>query len=138
MFRFSLAQGLAFQFLLTLCTLVSGESSPNCRSQPGDPSFPTSNQLASFNRSIDGRLINVVPSAEFCMRLPGGCPDAEWFSGNFRDNIPGALLQVSVLLLFKTLVAHGSRLKYAGELGTGIVVNHHHLSKTTLIPEYQR
>ncbi|KAF8528285.1 hypothetical protein JB92DRAFT_3139728 [Gautieria morchelliformis] len=93
MLRFALSQGLVFQLFLT--SVVAAVSSPKCRSQPGDASFPTSDQLAAFNSSVDGRLINVVPSAKFCMALPGGCPDAEWQSGIFRDNIPGSMLQVN-------------------------------------------
>lgn len=93
--RFLLDQGFVLQCLLTIFVPVATWSLPNCRSQPGDALFPTNNQFAAFNHSIDGHLVKVVPSAEFCKTLPGGCSDAEWFSGVFRENIPGAMLQVS-------------------------------------------
>ncbi|KAF8528284.1 FAD-binding domain-containing protein [Gautieria morchelliformis] len=92
MMLFALSQSLLF---LTTSVVVAAVSAHRCRSQPGDASFPTSHQLAAFNSSIDGRLINVAPSAKLCMTLPGGCTDAEWQSGIFRDNIPGAMLQVN-------------------------------------------
>ncbi|KAF8577474.1 FAD-binding domain-containing protein [Ramaria rubella] len=83
----------AFAAYLLSTVVTSTNASPKCRTQPGDPGFPTKAQLDSFNSSIDGRLLTVVPSGEFCQSLLGGCPDAEWFSALFRNNIPGAVLQ---------------------------------------------
>lgn len=101
MVRFGIAHRLALQVLLTTSVVHGASSSPTCRSQPGDPTFPTSSQLAAFNFSIDGRLVKVVPSAKFCMTLPGGCPDPDWSSANFRGNIPGAMFEVRCLLLIR-------------------------------------
>ena len=81
---------------LLLSVTVSVQGSLRCRTQPGDPTFPNKAVLSTFNRSIDGRLLTVVPSGEFCQQRPGGCPDVLWFDGNFRGDIPGALLNVSV------------------------------------------
>lgn len=84
-----------YPILLSITIGVHGASL--CRTQPGDPSFPSKAVLNTFNRSIDNRLLAIVPSGEFCQQLAGGCPDDLWFNGNFRNNIPGAVLQVSVL-----------------------------------------
>ncbi|KAF8529332.1 FAD-binding domain-containing protein [Hysterangium stoloniferum] len=75
-----------------MLSLVSGRSTPQCFTQPGDPRFPTAAELASFNTTIHGRLMNVVPSEKFCRSL-GGCSDAKWSDGNFRNDIIGAMLQ---------------------------------------------
>jgi hypothetical protein len=89
-------QLLAFLLPLSLIfSLVSGRSTSQCFTQPGDPRFPTATEFASFNATIDGRLMNVVPSAKFCQSL-GGCSDDQWFDGNFRNDIIGATLQVSL------------------------------------------
>ncbi|KAF8577475.1 FAD-binding domain-containing protein, partial [Ramaria rubella] len=94
MLRSIFRRALAASYILsTVATSTNG--SPKCRTQPGDPGFPTKAQLDSFNSSINGRLLAVIPSGEFCQSLPGGCPDAEWFSAVFRNNIPGAVLQVN-------------------------------------------
>ncbi|KAF8527010.1 FAD-binding domain-containing protein [Hysterangium stoloniferum] len=86
-----LAYPLPFSLILLLA-IVSGRSASQCFTQPGDPRFPTAAELASFNATIDGRLMTVVPSAGFCQSL-GGCSDAEWSDGNFRNEIIGAMLQ---------------------------------------------
>ncbi|KAF8527003.1 FAD-binding domain-containing protein [Hysterangium stoloniferum] len=89
----SVLQLLAFPLpLSSILSLVSGRSTSQCFTQPGDPRFPTAAELASFNASINGRLMNVVPSANFCQSL-GGCSDAQWTDGNFRNDIIGAMLQ---------------------------------------------
>ncbi|KAF8529329.1 FAD-binding domain-containing protein [Hysterangium stoloniferum] len=90
----SILQLLAFLLPLSLIlplAKVSGKSTSQCFTQPGDPHFPTAAELASFNATIDGRLMNVIPSAKFCQSL-GGCSDAQWFNGNFRSDIIGAML----------------------------------------------
>ncbi|KAI0291237.1 FAD-binding domain-containing protein [Multifurca ochricompacta] len=61
----------------------------HCRNQPGDPGYPTSADWSAFNNTIDGRLLNVVPSAEACLKL--GCTEAQWSSGIFRQAIPGSM-----------------------------------------------
>ena len=67
-----------------------------CRSQPGDASFPTTQDFSEFNSSVDGRLIKVVPSAQVCRDLPGGCTDAVWSNFIFGGDVPGAMLEVSL------------------------------------------
>ncbi|GJJ13765.1 hypothetical protein Clacol_008021 [Clathrus columnatus] len=52
-------------------------------------------ELHNFNRSIDGRLLKIIPSGQFCKTRPDGCSDTEWFSGEFRKNIPGSMLQIN-------------------------------------------
>ncbi|KAF8527013.1 FAD-binding domain-containing protein [Hysterangium stoloniferum] len=74
---------------------VGTVSGPRCRTLPGDPSFPSARQIAAFNASVGGRLINVMPSGEFCNSLLGGCTDAEWSSATFKIDIPGAMLAVN-------------------------------------------
>ncbi|KAF8527001.1 FAD-binding domain-containing protein [Hysterangium stoloniferum] len=89
----SVLQLLAFPLPLSLIlSSVSGKSTSQCFTQPGDPRFPTTAELASFNATIDGRLMNVVPSVKFCESI-GGCSDAQWSDGNFKNDIIGALLQ---------------------------------------------
>ncbi|KAF8529330.1 FAD-binding domain-containing protein [Hysterangium stoloniferum] len=89
----SVLQWLWFSLPLSLIlSLVSGTSTSRCFTQPGDPHFPTAAELASFNATINGRLMNVVPSEKFCQSL-GGCSDAQWSDGNFRNDIIGAMLQ---------------------------------------------
>lgn len=88
--------------LLTLSILVVLEATfchsaaaARCRNVPGDPGFPTSADWVALNSSVSGRLVAVVPSAQFCRNLPSGaCTDAQWTSSVFRNTIPGALNQV--------------------------------------------
>ncbi|KAF8527024.1 FAD-binding domain-containing protein [Hysterangium stoloniferum] len=67
-------------------------SSPNCRSQPGDASFPNPDQIQQFNSSIGGRLVPVIPTGKFCQNV-GGCTDDQWNDPAFREVIPGSMLQ---------------------------------------------
>ncbi|KAF8270094.1 hypothetical protein EI94DRAFT_1572358 [Lactarius quietus] len=60
-----------------------------CRNQPGDPGYPTDSDWATFNDTIGGRLVTVVPSVKACREL--GCSEAQWESGIFRQTIPGAM-----------------------------------------------
>jgi hypothetical protein len=66
-----------------------------CRNQPGDPGYPSPVEWSALNGSIDGRLVNVVPSAKACAEL--GCTEAQWESGIFRQTIPGSMNAVSIL-----------------------------------------
>src|SRR5882724_10873702 len=84
------------RFIVGAVNLFTVVNAAKCRTQPGDPLFPTSQQLVQFNSSVDGKLIPVVPSGEFCKGLEGGCPDSEWMDSQFLDNIPGAMLEVSL------------------------------------------
>ena len=65
-----------------------------CRSQPGQPGFPTTDDWAALNDTVEGRLITVVPSAKACAEL--GCTDAQWSSAVFRNALPGQMNVVSV------------------------------------------
>ena len=60
-----------------------------CRNQPGSSGYPTAAGWSALNDSIDGRLVNVVPSAKACIAL--GCTEAQWESGFFRQTIPGSM-----------------------------------------------
>jgi hypothetical protein len=66
-----------------------------CRNQPGDPGYPSAADWSALNDTIDGRLLNVVPSAKACLQL--GCTEAEWESGIFRQFIPGSMNAVGIL-----------------------------------------
>ena len=66
-----------------------------CRNQPGSSGYPSVAAWSAFNDSIDGRLVNVVPSAKACAEL--GCTDTQWASGIFRKTIPGSMNPVRVL-----------------------------------------
>ena len=66
-----------------------------CRNQPGDPGYPSAADWSTLNDSIDGRLLNVVPSAKACVEL--GCTEAQWESGIFRQTIPGSMNAVGIL-----------------------------------------
>jgi len=60
-----------------------------CRNQPGDPGYPSVTDWSALNDTVNGRLLNVVPSAEACRKL--GCTEAQWASGVFRQTIPGSM-----------------------------------------------
>ena len=66
-----------------------------CRNQPGSPGYPCAAEWSALNDTIDGRLVNVVPSAKACLEL--GCTEAQWESGVFRQAIPGSMNAVSFL-----------------------------------------
>ena len=66
-----------------------------CRNQPGSVGYPGAADWSALNDSIDGRLLNVVPSAKACVEL--GCTEAQWESGIFRQTIPGSMNAVRVL-----------------------------------------
>ena len=68
-----------------------------CRNQPGSSDYPSAAGWSALNDSIDGRLVNVVPSAKACIAL--GCTDAQWESGFFRQTIPGAMNAVRFQIL---------------------------------------
>src|ERR1700679_835762 len=68
---------------------------PRCRNQPGSPGYPSAADWSAFNDSVDGRLVNVVPSAKACIGL--GCTEAQWESGIFRQTMPGSMNAVGVL-----------------------------------------
>ncbi|KAJ6618130.1 hypothetical protein B0H10DRAFT_2378486 [Mycena sp. CBHHK59/15] len=85
-------------FLLLCALSCSGEVLPvkrqTCRNVPGSAGYPTAAAWSAFNSSISGRLAVAVPSAKYCMSLPGGvCTDAQWTSALFRSAIPGAMNQ---------------------------------------------
>ena len=69
-----------------------------CRSQPGEPGFPLTDDWAALNDTVDGRLISVVPSAKACAEL--GCTDAQWSSAVFRNALPGQMNVVSIASSF--------------------------------------
>lgn len=83
-------------FSLTILACSATISSAHrCRNKPGDALFPTIEQFAALNTSIDGRLMTVVPSGQFCQTLPDGCPDILWQDSVFRGQIPGAMCEVN-------------------------------------------
>ncbi|KAJ7056671.1 FAD-binding domain-containing protein [Mycena amicta] len=85
--RTSYSLGLAVLSFLTGAEALSKA----CRNVPGSPGYPTLAEWGAFNASISGRLVSVVPSAEWCQQR-GGCTDAEWDSAVFRSaNIPGSM-----------------------------------------------
>jgi hypothetical protein len=65
-----------------------------CRNQPGSPNYPSASDWFALNDSIDGRLVNVVPSARACVEL--SCTEAQWESGIFRQTIPGSMNAVGI------------------------------------------
>ena len=77
---------------------VLGGVSARCRSQPGQAGFPTTDDWAALNETIDGRLITAVPSAKACAEL--GCTDAQWSSAVFRNALPGQMNVVSIASSF--------------------------------------
>ncbi|PBK81775.1 FAD-binding domain-containing protein [Armillaria gallica] len=78
--------------ILFLCVSFTGAN--YCRTAPGDPSFPSSEEWNTLNSSVSGRLVKAVPSAQYC-DMHGGCTDAEWASASFRADIPGAMNMVN-------------------------------------------
>ncbi|KAJ7132689.1 FAD-binding domain-containing protein [Mycena filopes] len=79
---------------LLICLLAPqgyAQSTRGCRNVPGSPVYPTKAAWDALNATISGRLVGVVPSAEFCATRPGGCTDAEWSSSLFRNGVPGAM-----------------------------------------------
>ncbi|KAJ7107420.1 hypothetical protein C8R44DRAFT_885433 [Mycena epipterygia] len=56
--------------------------------------LPQTPEWSAFNTTVSGRLVTVVPSAQYCANL-GGCTDAQWTSALFRTTIPGAMNYVN-------------------------------------------
>jgi hypothetical protein len=88
---------------------------PRCRNQPSNPGYPTNADWSALNDTMNGRLINVVPSAKACHQL--GCTEDQWESGVFRQTIPGSMnsvrsptLSLSSLIIFFACIV---------QLGTG-------------------
>lgn len=76
------------------------KNSQRCRNLPGDPGFPSQAEWDKLNATIDGRLVTVVPSAEFCHELPAGsCSSQQWASTLFRTSVPGAMVNVRLGVL---------------------------------------
>ena len=91
---------------------------PECRNIPGSAGYPTDSEWDAFNTTISGRLVNVVPSAKYCMSLPGGaCANAQWTSALFRATIPGAMNQVRTIS--SPIICLPDSESYEGQLGAG-------------------
>ncbi|KZV76446.1 FAD-binding domain-containing protein [Peniophora sp. CONT] len=60
-----------------------------CRSEPGQLGFPSAQDWAALNETVDGRLVTVVPSAKACADI--GCTAAQWSSALFRNTLPGQM-----------------------------------------------
>jgi hypothetical protein len=43
---------------------------PECRTMPGDPSWPSTDLWNTLNHSVDGRLIKTIPIASVCHHGP--------------------------------------------------------------------
>lgn len=112
---------LHWQTALTFALSARGK---DCRSQPGDPGFPSQQQWQQLNSSVGGRLISVVPSAKHCHLLPSGnCTEEEWSSSTFRGTIPGAMNCVSYLFvhsIYSKLIETVSRLQV--QLGASTIL----------------
>ena len=91
LFRSAAVSAVTAVALLSVPLLVHAR----CRNQPGGPGYPSGADWSALNDTIDGQLINVVPSAKACLEL--GCTEAQWESGVFRQTIPGSMDAVSVL-----------------------------------------
>ena len=87
---------ILFSCQITAISGLNGRiGSPRCRSRPGDALYPTVEEFTSFNNSVGGRLLSIIPSGEFCHRR-GGCSASQWSDANFRGDIPGAMFEVSL------------------------------------------
>ncbi len=96
----SLHSRLFLPALLLAVQLMPKAAGLSCRNLPGDPNFPSPAVWDTFNASIGGRLVAVVPSAKFCHKLPAGqCGEDMWESTVFRAGVPGAMDNVSILCL---------------------------------------
>ncbi|KAI0050106.1 FAD-binding domain-containing protein [Auriscalpium vulgare] len=78
--------GLAFVAQLTL---AHAAATGRCRSQPGDPGYPTEADWDKLGAQVGGQLVTVAPSAKACIALQ--CTEAQWLSGLYRETIPGAM-----------------------------------------------
>ncbi|KZV68501.1 FAD-binding domain-containing protein [Peniophora sp. CONT] len=68
---------------------VIDSAAARCRSEPGQPGFPSAQDWTVLNETVNGRLVAVVPSAKACADI--GCTDAEWSSAVFRNSLPGQM-----------------------------------------------
>ncbi|KAI1747183.1 hypothetical protein F4782DRAFT_535708 [Xylaria castorea] len=69
----------------------------NCKSIPGDPGWPSSEDWESLNRTVDGRLISTVPIATICHGSDyhqGQCQELQqaWPFANVHAQAPGEFL----------------------------------------------
>jgi hypothetical protein len=62
-----------------------------CRSRPGDINFPSASDWKYLQEQVDGRLLQVVPSAQACE----GCHLEQWTSSSFRSSIVGQMMNAS-------------------------------------------
>ncbi len=96
----SLQSRLFLPALLLAVQLTPKAAGLSCRNLPGDPNFPSPAVWDTFNASIGGRLVAIVPSAKFCHELPAGqCGEDMWESTVFRAGVPGAMDNVGILRL---------------------------------------
>lgn len=79
---------------------VVESTAARCRSQPAQPGFPSAQDWAALNKTVDGRLVAVVPSAKACADI--GCTAAQWTSALFRNTLPGQMNAVSGALLYRS------------------------------------
>ena len=90
-----LSRSVAMSSMLVGLLFVPLVVHARCRNQPGSAGYPSAAGWSTFNDSIDGRLVNVVPSAKACVELQ--CTEAQWESGIFRQSIPGSMNAVRVV-----------------------------------------
>ncbi|KIY69070.1 FAD-binding domain-containing protein [Cylindrobasidium torrendii FP15055 ss-10] len=79
----------AFSILLVFVSLGNALAQSGCRASLSDVGEDAWQQL---NASTNGRLVAVVPSAQYCYDV--GCTDEQWVSSTWRgENMPGSMLQ---------------------------------------------
>ncbi|KXN80958.1 hypothetical protein AN958_06549 [Leucoagaricus sp. SymC.cos] len=78
-------------FLCLIAASIQVIRALSCRNVPGSPNYPTDSQWKLLNDSVSGRLIRAVPSGLYCRQT--NCTDAEWTSANWRNSIPGAMVE---------------------------------------------
>jgi hypothetical protein len=105
--------------LSTHFSLAHKEKPKTCRNVPGSAGYPKAAAWSKLNATIGGRLVNVVPTAKYCARLPGGaCTDAQWTSAVFRSTIPGSMTKVCSSIT-QTLSSGSLRRGCEEQLGAG-------------------
>lgn len=71
---------------------IRRRTSSTCRNKPiNTTTSPTLDDWNDLSNQVNGRLLEVVPSAKYCQEI--GCTDFEWQSSAFRSTIPGAMDQ---------------------------------------------
>ncbi|KAI0036628.1 FAD-binding domain-containing protein [Vararia minispora EC-137] len=82
---------MAFYLVFILLLVQAYSVLARCRTPPDAPYFPSASDWAHLDRQVDGRLLQITPSAQACREMQD-CTSERWMSSSFRSGLPGQMI----------------------------------------------